>query len=153
MKTTKNTLSPVAAKLLNEATTRLLMLEAKYGFKFGIIADEYDIRMGELAAIAATAPKKRNMLSGLPYGGISSHVKPYLEKMQEDDTVAIPLIGNRPQSVYSTVHTIAERMWGKKSFVLALSDTHIEVWRTPLAAGLKADVPQITHNDQAADKK
>lgn len=139
MKNQKKVLPAVAVKLLQEATTRLLMLEQKFGFKFGVYAPDYDVNLGELAEKAKAAPTKRKLLNDAPFGAITAHVRPYLENLQEDEIVKIPLNNFRGLSVYSSAHTLATRLWGKKSAIFELTDTHLEVWRTQMAAGLRAE--------------
>lgn len=145
MKTQKKTLPAVATKLVQEASARLLMLEQKFGFKFGIYSDEYDVQVGELATRVKAERPKRKLLNNVPWGGVTAHVRPYIENMQEDDIAIIPLNNLRGLSVYSAAHTLATRLWGKKSAIFELTDTHLEVWRTQMAAGMRVDEPVDNH--------
>jgi hypothetical protein len=124
-----------AAKMLEQVHVRMKLLEAKFGFKYALVQDDYGIREGTLKdRVPKMIRTPRN--PDAKFGEIAAYVRPLLESVAEDELVQIPYKKYHPKSVYSTTHSTATRMWGQKSFVLEKTDKYIEIWRTSAAAQL-----------------
>jgi hypothetical protein len=127
----------VAQKMLAEAQARLRMLQSKFGFNYGIVSGVYDVYEGELAQLAKAQRAKRIPRNPhVPFGAVIEYLRPILESIKEDDIVKIPYREFHPRSIYSSTHSHCTRNWGKGTFVLEKTDTHLEVWRTKNAGDM-----------------
>ena len=127
----------IAQKMLTEAQARLRMLQSKFGFNYGIVSGVYNVYDGELAQLAKAQRAKRIPRNPhVPFGAITEYLRPILDAVKEDDIVKIPYREFHPKSIYSSTHSHCTRNWGKGTFVLEKTDTHLEVWRTKNAGDM-----------------
>lgn len=69
--------------------------------------------LGSLCLAAPAPEKKRQPRSGLPYGGLNSHITVYMDKMVVGDVVCVPIYeGGNLKSLHSAVSSYAARVWG-----------------------------------------
>ena len=100
-------------KALSNAIKLLNAIGAKYA-----IVDSDLKKYGELEVVT----KKKRAPSKYPYGAIRKHVAPYLEPLQVNQTVRIPVHPYDLETVYGSASSAASTMWGHKAHKVGTTD-------------------------------
>ena len=134
--------------MLERALHTLKLLHARCGIDFAVHSEAYGLTEGtiDLTKPHITAKRKR-VQSKLPYGELTTHYMPYIQNMQPDDLVQVPVGKYDWHVLQSSITARGGQLWGRGrvTCVVTKDRTMLEVWRLP--DGLeKADMLSPGHH-------
>ena len=90
-------------KALANAIKLLKAIGAQYAIK------DFDGNLhGDLNAVS----KKRKAAPKYPYGSLSTHIRPYVEACEVNQTVTIPIGAYDLDAIYGSASSMATKLWG-----------------------------------------
>lgn len=121
--------------MLERAIHTLKLIHAKSGVDFAIYSEKYNISEGtiDLTKAIGKSRRTRTRQSKLPYGTLINYYLPFIQNLQPDDLVQIPVGDFDAVSLQGAVSASTTKLWGKgsSSCVVSPDKTMLEVWRLP----------------------
>jgi hypothetical protein len=120
--------------MLERALYTLKLLHAKCGIDYAVLSEKYGITEATIDLTKpAVKPKRTRVQSHLPYGTLTNYYMPFIENMQPDDLVQIPVGEFDWVALQSSITARGGQMWGKGRVTCVTSKdrTVLEVWRLP----------------------
>lgn len=129
------TLPTTFSSMLERAIVTLKSVHAHTGVDFVVYSSEYNIKEGtiDLKKLLVKPKRAKRIRSKLPLGTLTNYYMPYIQEMQPDELVQIPVLDFDIESLQAGVISKAGSMWGRGTVTCMQSKdkTMIEVWRLP----------------------
>jgi len=142
----ETTLPETFERMLEQCAYTLDLLHKRFGIDYLIHSDEHKIDLGtvELRPEEATPTRAKRSESATPWGSLSTHYLPYMENMEPDDLVQIPVGNFEAGRLQSSVAARATSRWGKGTYTCVVSRDRqfVELWRLP-TAGIRGLLPSL----------
>lgn len=128
-------LSTTFSSMLERAIATLKTLHTHTGVDFVVYSDKYSIKEGTIDLKKTLFKPKRGkrVRSKLPLGTLINYYTPFIQGMQPDQLVQIPVQDFDIESLQASVISKAGAMWGRGTVTCVQSKdkTMVEVWRLP----------------------
>lgn len=146
----ESTLPETFERMLEQCAFTLDLLHKRFGIDYLIHSEEHKLDLGTVelrSGEEATGRGKRNV-SATPWGSLSAHYVPYMENLQPDDLVQIPVGDFEAGRLQSSVAARATSRWGKGSYTCVVSRDRqfVELWRLP-TVGIRGLLPSLKGGD------
>lgn len=147
----ESTLPETFERMLEQCAFTLDMLHKRFGIDYLIHSTEHKLDLGtvELRSEEKT-PARRGKRDGsaTPWGSLSAHYLPYMENVNPDDLVQIPVGSFDAGRLQSSVAARATARWGKGSYTCVVSRDRqiVELWRLP-TVGIREMLPSMRGGD------
>jgi len=142
----ETTLPETFERMLEQCAFTLDLLHKRFGIDYLIHSDEHKLALGTVALQAEEEPATRakRSASATPWGSLSTHYLPYMENMEPDDLVQIPVGAFEAGRLQSSVAARATSRWGKGTYTCVVSrdKQFVELWRLP-TAGIRGLLPSL----------
>ena len=146
----ETTLPETFERMLEQCAFTLDLLHKRFGIDYLIHSTEHKLDLGtvELRPEEAAPARAKRGESVTPWGSLSTHYLPYMENMEPDDLVQIPVGGFEAGRLQSSVAARATSRWGKGSYTCVVSrdKQFVELWRLP-TVGIRGLLPSMRGGD------
>jgi len=128
------TLAVTYQNMLERALYTLKFLHGRCGINYAVFSEKYGISEATIdLSKLAPKPTRKRVQSHLPYGTLTSYYMPFIENMQPDDLVQVPVGEFDWHALQSSITARGGQMWGRGrvTCVTNKDKTVLEVWRLP----------------------
>lgn len=147
------TLPETFERMLEQCAFTLDLLHKRFGIDYLIHSTEHKLDLGtvELRSEEAPARRGKRSASSTPWGSLSAHYVPYMENVNPDDLVQIPVGDFEATRLQSSVAARATSRWGKGSYTCVVSrdKQFVELWRLP-TVGIRDMLPSLKGGDSVS---